>query len=104
MWKVPGATAIPAGRYPVRMTWSKRFQRVTPEILNVPGYEGVRMHPGNDAEDTEGCPLPGRRKTSTGVLESVAACAALDLKIAKAEQDGGQVWIDVRNPPPGMVS
>jgi hypothetical protein len=103
-WKIPGKTAIPAGRYRVKMTWSKRFQKMTQQILDVPGYEGVRIHAGNDAHDTEGCPLPGRRKTATGVLESVLACDALIPKIAKADQDGSEVWIDVRNPAPGVLS
>ena len=57
--KVPGATAIPRGLYHCRMTWSPRFGKYMIEILNVPGFSGVRMHAGNDADDTEGCPLLG---------------------------------------------
>lgn len=53
--KVHGETAIPAGRYPVTLSMSNRFKRVTPEILNVPGFAGIRMHGGNTARDTEGC-------------------------------------------------
>lgn len=57
--KVAGVTAIPRGYYHCRTTWSPRFGKYMIEILNVPGFSGVRMHAGNDADDTEGCPLLG---------------------------------------------
>lgn len=57
--KVPKATAIPRGIYHCKMTMSPRFGKMMPEILNVPGFVGARMHAGNDTDDTEGCPLFG---------------------------------------------
>ena len=57
--KVPKATAIPRGLYHCKVTFSSRFQKMMPEVLNVPGFSGVRMHAGNKAEDTDGCPLFG---------------------------------------------
>lgn len=57
--KVPKQTAIPRGLYHCKMTFSNRFQKMMPEILNVPGFSGARQHAGNDADDTEGCPLFG---------------------------------------------
>lgn len=53
--KVPGETSIPSGRYRVILSYSKRFNRIMPEILDVPNFSGVRMHGGNTAKDTEGC-------------------------------------------------
>ena len=58
-WKIPGETAIPVGEYNVVLDFSTHFQKTLPHILNVPGYEGVRIHPGNTDKDTEGCILLG---------------------------------------------
>lgn len=68
--KIPGKTAIPAGKYKVKVTWSPRFKRYLPEILNVPGFSGVRIHSGNSATDTEGCLLLGLNKEKGKVLNS----------------------------------
>lgn len=66
--KIAGKTAIPAGTYKVKMTWSPRFKRYLPEILNVPNFTGVRIHAGNSALDTEGCILLGLNKVKARVV------------------------------------
>ena len=58
--KKHGETAIPFGEYEVALTWSNKFKRFMPLIMNVPLYEGVRIHSGNRPEDTEGCLLVGK--------------------------------------------
>ena len=57
--KIPDQTCIPAGSYKVVINYSNRFKRSMPQLLDVPGFEGIRIHPGNDADDTSGCILVG---------------------------------------------
>ena len=95
--KIPGETAIPAGKYRVVLTMSKRFGKVLPELLNVPNYEGVRIHSGNTAADTEGCILVGEEKSATGVLRSREAMVELMAALTGVIENGEQVWIEVKN-------
>ncbi len=92
--KIKGKTAIPAGRYQVIRTLSARFNKVLPLLVNVPGYEGIRIHPGNTSTDTEGCLLPGTGKGFNKVTQSRKAFEALDAKI-KAALDHKQVYITI---------
>ena len=48
--KVYGRTAIPKGSYEVVLSMSNRFKKLLPEILNVPGFAGIRIHTGNTAD------------------------------------------------------
>lgn len=58
-WKIYGETAIPYGTYKIVITMSQRFGRPLPLLLDVPGFSGIRIHPGNTAAQTHGCLLPG---------------------------------------------
>jgi hypothetical protein len=75
--KVPGKTAIPLGRYEIIITYSNRFKKPLPLLLNVPGFEGVRIHSGNIAANTEGCLLPGTHYSKDEVQFSRAAFVPL---------------------------
>lgn len=93
--KIPGQTAIPFGRYRVEITMSQRFQRMLPLLLAVPGFEGVRIHPGNTAANTEGCILVGQGRANDSISSSRLAMQALQPKIAGALARGDEVWITV---------
>lgn len=95
-WKVHGKTAIPRGRYRVIVSFSNRFQKKLPEILNVPGWSGVRIHPGNTDKDTEGCLLLGDEDAADGFMgESRKAFGRVFAKIEKAINTGDEVWITI---------
>jgi hypothetical protein len=94
-WKVPGATAIPAGVYNVVVTPSNRFKRDLPLLENVPGFQGIRIHPGNTSEDTEGCLLVGMAKGPDFVSESRRAFEQLFTKIKESLGCGEKVTIEV---------
>ena len=102
--KVYGRTAIPAGRYRVEITFSPRFNKPLPLLHDVPGFSGIRIHPGNDHTHTEGCLLPGTSRSTRAdgcqlVHDSRKAFAVL-LRLIQAAQDRSEpVWIEIRNPP-----
>lgn len=73
--KIKGTSAIPRGTYKLTVSYSNRFKKNMVELLNVPGFSGIRVHGGNTNEDTEGCILLGEVRTSEGV----AKCKALNL-------------------------
>ena len=83
--KVPGRTAIPAGRYRLIVDWSNRFQKYAFHILNVPNFDGIRVHSGNTDKDTDGCLLVGRDRALDCVEFSHVAFVALWDKLVEKD-------------------
>lgn len=75
--KIFGVTAIPQGTYKLILSMSNRFKRLLPEILNVKGYEGVRIHRGNYAGNSLGCLIVGAKKGVDAVFDSTSTEIAL---------------------------
>lgn len=97
--KVPGETAIPAGSYEVQLTFSNRFQRVMPQLMNVPGFTGIRIHAGNTAKETDGCLLVGFGHAPDTVTQSRMAFDALFGLLDGAKRRGEALSIEISNPP-----
>ena len=70
--KVKGMTAIPEGRYLTRFTYSPKFGRRLFQLMDVPLFDGIRIHSGNSVKDTQGCILVGNN-TKVGRLENSRA-------------------------------
>jgi len=95
--KVYGKTAIPSGAYDVTVTMSPKFGKLMPLVNDVPNYAGVRIHPGNDAEDTEGCILVGNTVAENFIGESRAAFAELYPLILDAKHKGEPVTLVIHD-------
>lgn len=63
-----------------------------PEILNVKGFEGIRIHRGNTAADSSGCLIVGLKKSPNSVYESTAAETAL-MRLLQAEK--GEITLEI---------
>jgi hypothetical protein len=68
--KIKSETAIPYGSYSVILNYSNRFQQIMPLLVNVPFFEGIRIHSGNSDKDTSGCILVGFNREIGKVVES----------------------------------
>jgi len=93
--KVAGSTCIPAGSYGVSINYSRRFRRLLPQLLEVPSFEGIRIHPGNTEADTEGCILVGQTQGEDFVGNSRVAFRKLFAKLQAAEAAGATIRLQV---------
>jgi hypothetical protein len=99
--KVYGQTAIPYGVYKVVVTKSERFSKLRghdvylPLLLNVKGFEGIRIHCGNKPDDTLGCLLIARKKNIDSIMESTSAFISLNDKINLAIKKGEIITIQI---------
>jgi hypothetical protein len=93
--KVWGATAIPPGTYRVIVSMSPRFKRLLPRLLDVPGFDGVLIHPGNTDKDTHGCILVGTEQGVDFIGNSRLAFNALYEKINAAYSKREPIMIEI---------
>lgn len=84
--KIPHETCIPKGTYTVILSFSNRFQKYMPEVLNVPCFSGIRIHSGNLPEHSDGCILAGFEKTTGAISQSRAAFAELMKRLRAVEK------------------
>ena len=104
--KVYGETAIPKGTYTVSMNvTSPKYAAVTwyhqlclgkmPRLRDVPGFDGILIHPGNTALDTLGCILVGKNTKVGQLTESKATFKALYKEMKKASYRGEVIEITI---------
>lgn len=93
--KVHSKTAIPYGIYEIKWTYSPRFKKYTPQLMNVPSFEGIRIHAGNTSADTEGCLILGKNKQVGKVLNSRDTINKFYPIIKEACSDG-KVTIEIK--------
>ena len=93
--KVHSKTAIPYGIYEIKWTYSPRFKKYTPQLMNVPSFEGIRIHAGNTSADTEGCLILGKNKQVGKVLNSRATINKF-YPIIKEACSNGKVTIEIK--------
>lgn len=104
--KVYGETAIPRGQYRVELTyspkfasrsWGRKYNGLVPEIRNVKGFTGVRIHPLNTAADSLGCIGLGEN-TVKGMITSSTAwyCDFMNKVMLPAQKKGEIVILDIQ--------
>lgn len=101
--KVHGQTCIPAGRYQVIIDMSTRFKKLMPLLIGVPGFAGIRIHPGNYAVDTDGCLLTGETRSVDFVGNSRKAYERFYTRLELLLKTG-TVYIDIIDQPAKPLS
>lgn len=92
--KIKSITAIPKGKYEVAITYSNRFEQLMPLLINVPNFEGVRIHWGNYSKDTDGCILVGTTKGVNMIGNSRTAYTKL-LTLLKQALKKEKIFIEI---------
>jgi hypothetical protein len=94
-FKISGHTAIPYGKYEIQVTYSPKFKRKLPLLLNVKHFEGIRIHRGNTEKDSSGCLIPGENTKRGMVLNSTKYELELTNLIESANKRGEKVIIEI---------
>lgn len=91
--KIYGESAISDGTYTVVNSMSNRFKKILPEILNVKGYAGVRIHGGNNEKNTLGCILVGEQTDKKTKIWNCDKSVTKIIEIIK--KNGGKIELDI---------
>ena len=93
--KVYAKTAIPYGTYEIKWTYSPRFKKYTPQLMNVPSFDGIRVHARSTPADTAGCILLGENKQVGKVLNSRVTINKF-YQLIKEACSKGKVTIEIK--------
>ncbi|WP_297815619.1 DUF5675 family protein [Segetibacter sp.] len=93
--KIYGKTAIDAGRYEVVLSYSEHFKKYLPLLLNVPCFQGIRIHGGNTSEDSLGCILIGANGDLKSCISNCASKVNNLVSILKGVEKKEKTWIEI---------
>jgi hypothetical protein len=93
--KIKNETAIDPKRYEMVLSFSNRFQKYLPLLLNVPCFEGIRIHGGNTAADSEGCILIGAEGDMKDRIWNCASKVAGLVTAMKAVEKKEKIFITI---------
>ena len=103
--KVYGETAIPAGTYEIDMntvspkfknrSWAKKWGGIVPRLKNVPYFEGVLIHVGNNKDDTDGCIIVGDNQVVGGLVNSIIQFNRLMQRLIEAKKRKEPITIEI---------
>lgn len=104
--KVPGETAIPSGTYEITLNVvSPKYRAIKwyrdlcggrmPRLLNVPGFDGILIHPGSTALDSAGCILCGRNTAKGRLTSSRDTFKSLYKMMEEAADSGEKITIEI---------
>lgn len=93
--KVYGETAIPYGRYEIKVTYSPKFKRDLPLVVDVKHFTGIRIHRGNTAKDTSGCILVGENTEKGRVTNSAFHEKEIIAMLKAYIQAGETIYINI---------
>jgi len=99
--KVKGQTAIPTGTYRLGIRYSPGHKKEVLFLQDVPGYQYILVHTGNNAGDTEGCQLPGTQRdvARMTVSHSTPAVAWLEANVMPLVRQGVAVTYEITREP-----
>lgn len=87
-------SCIPPGTYKARITYSNKFKRALPELLDVPGRSKVRIHAGNTTRDTQGCVLVGEERVDSAPMITKSQVTLTEL--FDALHPAKAFWVNIR--------
>lgn len=104
--KIPNQTAIPTGKYKITLdVVSPKYSKYEfymnvckgklPRLLDVPGYDGILIHVGTNANHSSGCILVGYNKVKGGLTDGKEVFKELYNRMLAAKDKGEKITIEI---------